>query len=143
MEAAPQPSRENTPKLDAYREAGVLFTNQLALFESRHHGEGFATPSDAVYAFAEFIRAQSESVLAAVRAAQTGRPENQRTEYRREEAAAKLHEFNMMNAATLSFYAEIRAGSEETVKLFHTIFPWLTSIDAWAVRYVSSHKNEN
>jgi hypothetical protein len=137
MEGVPEtPKREIDPKTEPYVETGVVFRNQLMLFESMHSPESFKTVPDAIYGFASFIRTQSEKVLEGVRALQTGNPEKQRDEYKLEQAAAKLHAFNMANAETLHMYAEVLAESEESAELQRTIFPWLRSIDAWATRYV-------
>jgi hypothetical protein len=134
MEGVPKP--ESQKKDTSYIEAGTTFMNQLRVFESMHSNESFKTIPDAIYGFASFIRAQSEKVLDAVRDSQTGLPEKQKEEYRLEQAAAKLHEFNLANATILHLYAEVLGESVESSELYRSMFPWLRGIDVWATQYV-------
>lgn len=135
MEQAPEIHKNENPDGGPYFEAGMTFKNQISLFESMNQQERFETPSEALYGFASFIRTQSEKVLEAVRAGQTGLPEKQRDEYKLEQATAKLHAFNLANAETLHLYAEVIDESEESAELLRSMFPWLQGIDVWASKY--------
>jgi len=134
MEGALQFEREQTPK--PYAAAAETFKTQLSIFESRKGDETFREPADAIYAFAEFIRTNSEDILKHVREIQTGAPENQEKEYRLEQSTAKLHEFNLANAAVLHEYAELLGSYPESVESLVSIFPWLRDISVWAEAYV-------
>lgn len=127
---------EHVPSPKPYERTAETFKNQLRLFESRRGNEIFKEPADAIFGFAEFIRKESTSVLEHVRANQTGEPEKQREEYRLEQATAKLHEFNIANAAVLHGYAELLGSHSESVSSLVDTFPWLREISSWAESYV-------
>ncbi len=126
---------EKGPEVSPYIDAAMTFKNQIALFESLHASESFDSAPDAIYGFSSFLRTQSEKVLDAVRASQTGEPEKQKEEFRLEKETAKLHGLNIANAEVLLRYAEVLAESRDTAMLYQGMFPWLHAIDAWAENY--------
>lgn len=131
MERAPQPERRSD--MSPYAESGVQFRNQLRLFESKTESQ-YETPADAIFGFAEFIRSNSQAVLDDIRENKTGRPEKE--QYRLEQSATKLHEFNMANATVLHRYAELVGNYSESVDPLIDTFPWLREIAAWADGYM-------
>lgn len=125
MEGTPQ--SERSPKNNAFEKVSTAFSEQLNVFESMSDRETFKEPADAIYGFAEFIRKQSSGILEQMRAT---------NEYRLEQAAAKLDEFNQANAAVLHRYAELLHGYPESIEPLEATFPWLHGISVWAEGYV-------
>lgn len=106
-----------------YEKIATTFASQLRLFESRKENEVFEGPADAIFAFAEFIRNESEKVLEGVQ---------EQNDYHLEKAAAKLHEFNLANAAVLHRYAELLGKYPDSVEPLVATFPWLKEVSIWA-----------
>ncbi len=118
---------ESFGKISQQEDAAIGFRNQLAGFEASRNNELFPNISAAIFGFAQYITKGSEGVLEAVR-----KMEN----YRLEKEAAKLHEFNLANAAVLHRYAEILDMYPESAKSLEDTFPWLRGIYEWGDRHV-------
>lgn len=78
--------------------------------------------ADVMYEFAAFLRERSSKLLKEVRAV---------GEYRKEEATAKIHEFNLIQAESLARSAEFFEFYPEAADILAQTYPWIAEIKEW------------
>lgn len=127
MEGAPQLELRDskTEKQKAFEDVSLVVMEWGAEFKMAHVENPKASneTADILYEFAKFIREKSEQLLEKARAEGI---------YKKEQATAKLHEYNLAHIELLNRSAELVAFYPDAIDNLIQTYPWLTDMKRWA-----------
>ncbi len=125
-EGVPQQERMSveTEKQKALREIAEIVKGWVEEFKRSHaeRSEEGARDADIMYEFGAFLRERSDRFLKEVR--EVG-------EYRKEQATAKIHEYNILQAELLSRSAELFEFYPDAADVLAQTYPWISDIKEW------------